>query len=266
MSFPIPESAVSLAALEGAVVALPRPSALERLQALRSPAWAALLPGAILVGTFGVLALPAMASDLLRLAAVTTPLLAGVALMAIVPGRWSVLALPPLWVVAVAADRTTLVSQVSATVVTALACLTLGSAIARLVPRRWLALGMLVMCAADVGLLATGLGQPAVMLMNRAMYAHHSVFAQARIGNVTVDYPDLVLAAVIGGLLSEEGAIQRRAAIMVAILSGGCALLLFPSGPLPATVPVAAAFVLLRLSVVAPRRRHWSPRAERRTL
>ena len=251
----IPEATVALAVLEGGVVALPRPWTLGRLRAVRSPAWAAVLPGAIIIGTFGVLASPDMASDLLRLATVTTPLLAAIALMAIVPGRWSILALPPLWLLAVAAHPGTLASQASATVVTALACLTTGAAIARLVPRRWLAVGALLMCLVDVVMLAAGIGQPAAILMDRAMHAHHAVFAEARLGTVTVDYPDLVLAAVIGGILSEEVGTQRRAALMVAVLSGGCGLLLFPSGPLPATVPIAGAFLLLRLQGRWRRRR-----------
>jgi hypothetical protein len=47
-----------LALLQGALIALPRANALEPLARLRSPAWAAVLPGSIIVGTFAVRALP----------------------------------------------------------------------------------------------------------------------------------------------------------------------------------------------------------------
>jgi hypothetical protein len=54
--------AQALALLEEAIVALPRGDALERLPRLRSPAWAGSLPGAIIVGTFGVRAVSPVAS------------------------------------------------------------------------------------------------------------------------------------------------------------------------------------------------------------
>jgi hypothetical protein len=49
----------SLAALQGALVIMPRrPLGSAALARLRSPGWAAVLPGALMVGTFSVLALP----------------------------------------------------------------------------------------------------------------------------------------------------------------------------------------------------------------
>ncbi len=60
-------------------MALPRADALERLGRLRSPAWAAVLPGMIIVGALVLLALPSMAPGLILLASVATPLLAGLA-------------------------------------------------------------------------------------------------------------------------------------------------------------------------------------------
>ena len=67
---------IVLATIEGGLVALPRADALAQLHRLRSPAWAALLPGSILIGTFGPLAAPSMARALVVLAAVATPALA----------------------------------------------------------------------------------------------------------------------------------------------------------------------------------------------
>ena len=55
------------------------PSALERLARLRSPAWALAWPGSLVVGTFGVLALPPPATGLVLVAAIATPVLAAIA-------------------------------------------------------------------------------------------------------------------------------------------------------------------------------------------
>jgi hypothetical protein len=54
-------------------VALPRAGALARLARLRSPAWAALLLGAILIGTFPPLWQPCTATGLVLAAAVVWP-------------------------------------------------------------------------------------------------------------------------------------------------------------------------------------------------
>ena len=75
---------IALATLEGALVALPRADALEPLRTLRSPAWAALLPGSILAGTFLPLVMPSMAFGLVVMAGVITPLLATVAVLEVV--------------------------------------------------------------------------------------------------------------------------------------------------------------------------------------
>src|ERR1700722_9443950 len=77
---------VAIATIEGALVALPRSDALERLGSLRSPIWGLVLPGSILVGTFGVLAVPWTAAGLVGLTCVLTPLLTAVAMIAVVRG------------------------------------------------------------------------------------------------------------------------------------------------------------------------------------
>jgi hypothetical protein len=72
---------VTLATITGALVALPSPAALGGLARLRSPAWALVGPGSVLVGTFGVLAMPSLATGLAILAAVATPVLAAIAMV-----------------------------------------------------------------------------------------------------------------------------------------------------------------------------------------
>ena len=237
---------VALALLEGALVALPKAHALERLGRLRSPAWAAVLPGMIIVGTFGLLALPSMAPGLILLASVATPLLAALAVVLVARGQRAAV-LPVALAVALAAALTSgWLGQLSASTLTALGCLSLGAAIVRLTPTSCVLVGVLAMCAVDATLLALGIGQPAMALIAEATArVRGPVLNGAGIGSVSIDYPDLLLAAMLGGIVAGH-AIQRRAAVLVATLAAGYGMLLPVVDPLPATVPIALAFILLR--------------------
>ena len=136
--------------------------------------------------------------------------------------------------------------QVSATALTALGSLAVGTALARLIPRRWFVLGVLGMCLADVALLASGVGGSAAALMASATrVVHGPSLSQADIGRVTTDYPDLVLAAVLGGFLAGRHR-QLLAAVLVAVLGAAYGLLLLPIAHLlPATVPIGLALLVL---------------------
>jgi hypothetical protein len=247
-------ASAALGVLEGALVALPGPAALGRLERLRSPAWALVLPGMLIVGTFSVLALPGAATALAVLAAVATPVLAAIAIVAVVHGRRPRLLLVPVGL-AFAAVLSGWPGELAASLLTALGCVTLGAVVVRLTPARWLAFGVLTMCAVDVLLIASGVGVPAAALLENALVGsglptlHH-----ARLGPVTTDYPDLMLAAVLGSVFAGR-AIQRRGALLVAALSAAYAALLTIADILPATVPLALALVLLE----------WGPRLPRLT-
>src|ERR1700748_2103965 len=80
------EAVAAVALLQGALVALPRGNALGSLRRLRSPAWAAVLPGAILVGTFAPLGAHSPALGLVLLAALAMPPLVAVAVLGVVRG------------------------------------------------------------------------------------------------------------------------------------------------------------------------------------
>ena len=235
---------LALGMIEGALVALPGPLALERLGRLRSPGWAIVAPGSLLVGTFGVLALPSLATGLAVLAAVATPVLAAIAVTAVVRGTPRAVLLVPLILGAVAIACTGLAEELAASLLTALGCLTLGAALVRLTPSRWLQLGILSMGAIDVLLLGLGVGQPAAALLSDAVAGVHPTFHRAVLGPISTDYPDLVLAAVLGGMVAGRP-IQRRAAALVTVLAGGYGALLTFADILPATVPLVAALVLV---------------------
>jgi hypothetical protein len=238
-------SALGLARVQGALVALPRPGALRPLGRVRSPAWAAVLPGFILVGTFGPLAAPSTARWFPVLAAMATPPMAAVAAVVVIRGRGR-------WPLAVALAATVLAflargsaGYLSGTVVTGLACLALGAALARVIPARWMLAGVASMAIADVVLLACGAGQPAAALIADASASHRVVFEGARIGRLELDYPDLLIAATLGAFLADQRD-QRRGAAFVTALAA-CCFLLTPAGTIwPATVPVAVTLVALR--------------------
>jgi hypothetical protein len=235
-----------LAVLKGVLVALPRPAALGRLERLRSPAWAFALPGMLVVGTFGVLALPAMATGLALLAAVATPALACVAVVAVVHGRRGWLALLPM-VLVLATALTGWTGELAASLVTALGCLTLGAGLVRLTPAPWLALGVAAMCAVDVLLLSAGVGQPAAAMLDSALSGSELPALQhAQLGPIQTDYPDLVLAAVVGAVLAGR-VVRWRAAALVAMVAGAYTGLLTVVSIVPDTVPLALALLLLQV-------------------
>ena len=226
-------------------MALPRANALERMVRLRSPAWAAVLPGSIVIGTFAVRALPWAAMGLVLLAGVATPLLCAVAALRVVRGPRAAmfgLAMTLLIIATVTGGAT---GQVSASIVTALGCSALGMALIRLIPGRFMLTSVLTMCVIDVTLLLLGAGQPAVALMSRAeAHVHRPLFDHARIGPIWIDYPDLVLAAVLGGAVAGRRA-QRPAAVLVTVLAAAYGMLLPTVHLLPATVPPAVVFTVL---------------------
>jgi hypothetical protein len=238
---------IVLATIEGALVALPRADALEQLNRLRSPAWAALLPGSILIGTFAPLAAPSTARALMVLAAVSTPLLAVVAIVAVVRGPRTRLVAAGLGLAVGAAHVTGWLAQTSDSLVTALGCLALGAALVRLIPAKWMLVGVVCMCAADVVLLMSGAGESASEAMSLATAnLHLPTFDQAAFGPISTDYPDLVLAGVLGGFLAGHH-YQGRAALLLVALATGSGMLLPLVGWLPATVPVTVAFIIFCL-------------------
>jgi hypothetical protein len=254
---------LAMATLEGSLVALPRAGALARLSRLRSPAWALILPGVIVVGTFAPLWRPSLASALVVLAALATPLLALVAVVRVTSARCALLLTPAL-ALALMLGRGP-VGELSSSIVTAFGCLSLGVALTRLIPRRWLLGGVALMCFADVVLLAMGVGQSSAGLMSQATARIHiSTFDSASVGPVAVDYPDLVLAAVVGGFVAGLP-LQRRAAMTLTLLAAASGMLLPAIHIVPETVPIALTFIFLgRSDRSASRRQQRRPAFGRR--
>jgi hypothetical protein len=239
-------AAVAPAVLQGALVALPRGDALGSLRRLRSPAWAAALPGALVVGTFGPLDAHSFALGLILLGALATPPLAAVAVLGVVRGPRAALIALAVAAGVLATFASGVSGQLSAAVLTSLGALALGAALARLIPSSWVLVGFACMCAVDVALIAAGVGQPASAVIAQAsLHVPGPVLDQAHVGRVVLDYPDLVLAAVLGAFVAGKRG-QLCAASLVTVLAA-VSLLLAPAHAVwPATVPVAATLIALR--------------------
>jgi hypothetical protein len=247
-------AAAAVALLQGALVALPRGNALGSLRRLRSPWWAAVLPGAIVIGTLLPLGAPPLAIALIVMGTLATPPLAAIAAFRVVRGPRAALIALALAAGLLAMLPGGLGGDLSTTILTAFGALALGSALARLIPGAWVIAGFACMCAVDAALIVAGLGQPAAAAISGAAgQVHIPLFDQAHIGGIFVDYPDLVLAAALGGFFAgQEG--QWRAAALVTVLAAASLLLTPVNTMFPATIPTAVTLIAMRL-IGLPRRR-----------
>jgi hypothetical protein len=271
-------SIAALSVVQGAVVALPGAlvtassagrlrRAADTLLALRTRAWA-LIP-ALSVVAFVVVAGAAAhpsARALTYLALVAVPLLALLAAALRGARRWrlAVAAVPALFALAWA-DRGGLAGDSAALVLTALSCVALGTLLAWVTPVRWLGTGLLAMAAADTALVVSDLLQKP----NNALNAAHPAAGLPRLqsavfGSAVMGYGDLFAAACLGALLALAAgrSLQRRAAVLTALLALALDFLFFAVDELPATVPVALTLLVL----VARGHLRTAPRARPRAV
>ena len=257
----IPSDAVMLAVQAGVVAAPRRPPEIPWIRRLSGPAWA-LIPIVSIVGViFAIRFMSGTATGLTWLALVAVPLLAAIALgWAAHGGRWwlSILAVP-LFIVAWA-SKSTLWGQGAATLLSALSCVTLGWLLGAVTPPRWLKLGILAMCVADVWLVGSDLLQTPNNTLTAAVPLPHSglhlpQLQSEQFGAVLMGYGDLFVAGLLGAVLAREGRRQWPVALLTLVLAGAFDLLFFVLNELPATVPVAAALIVVEVSAWQARRR-----------
>ncbi len=257
----IPSDAVMLAVQAGVVAAPRRPPEIPWIRRMSGPAWALIPIGSIIGVIFAIRFMSGTATGLTWLALVAVPLLAAIALgWAAHGGRWwlSFLAVP-LFVVAWA-SKSTLWGQGAATLLSALSCVTLGWLLGAVTPPRWLKLGILAMCAADVWLVASDLLQtPNATLTVAAPLPHSGLhlpqLQSEQFGSVLFGYGDLFVAGLLGAVLAREGRRQWPVALLTLVLAGAFDLLFFAVSELPATVPVAAAVIVVEVRTWWVRRR-----------
>jgi hypothetical protein len=260
----MPSFAVSISILglvQAALVALPAPRALPWLGRLRSRWWA-LVPALSIVAVVAVIELDSgSATALAYLALVAVPPLAALALGLLIRGArpsWALVALPLFAIAWVTKDS--LAGETAATALTGLACVSLGWLLVSVVPAFWLRLGVYAMAAIDTWFVASDLLQGPNAVLSIAAPAGGLPRLQAvHFGSAQMGFGDLFIAALVGSLLAADGPEiplygvksahrQLFGAALVAGLALAFDLLFFAVDELPATVPVAVALALARLS------------------
>ena len=259
----IPSDAALLAVQAGCVCAPRRPPEIPQLRRLSGPAWA-LVPIASIIGViYAIRYVSATATGLTYLALVAVPLLAAAALGWAARGSkpWAAIVAVPLFVLAWA-DRTTLVGEAAATLLSALSCVTLGVLLAAVTPPGWLKLGILAMALADSWLVLSDLLQaPNSTLVAAAPAGGLPKLQSELFGTVSMGYGDLFVAAVLGAVLARERRRQGIPALITLVFAGLFDLLFFVLNELPATVPVALALIACELWSFSAGRRRSRPAA-----
>lgn len=240
-------SIATLGLLQGVLVALPRPRRFAWLDAFRSPWWA-LVPALSIVVVIGIVAWEGESATALSwLALVAVPPFAALALGWLVYGgrpAWA-LAVVPLFALACASTES-LAGETAATLLTALGCIGLGWLLASVTPARWLEWGIYAMAVVDTIFVAADLLQGPNAVLTAAAPSGLPRLQVVNFGDAVMGFGDLFVAAALGCLLAADRRIQLRAAAFVAVLALSFDLLFFAVDTLPATVPVAAALVLVR--------------------
>jgi len=247
-----PSDAV-LVATQASLVCGPRPRLPRCLARLRSSVWAWLLLPVSLGGTIALLAAaPGLGLAYAWVAAVGVPVMAAVALTALGRSRRPVLvravvagsSAVVLGAVAWMLDGS-LLGQAAAVTLTALSACAIASYLAGLAPARLLKVGLVAMATLDAVLVFShALAGPNDTLNAAGPGGHLPHLQVATFGSALIGYGDLFVAAVLGCLIVPP-ARRWPAALLVLVLSAAFDLLFFVVDELPATVPVAAALLLL---------------------
>jgi hypothetical protein len=240
-----PSDAV-LITVQAALVLGPRPAAPAFLHRLRTGAWAWVLPIS-LAGTIALVAqFPGLAPTFTYLALVALPVLAVPALATWAGLRLGVLAAGALFTASWAAQGS-LLGQGAACALTALSCATLAAYLCAVAPAPLTKVAIVVLAALDAYLVFGQLLQAPNDAINAASPGSGLPQLQyAAFGSVSVGYEDLLIAAVLGGVLLSRG-LRRRGALTVLVFSCAFDLLFLVVDTLPATVPVALALLALEL-------------------
>jgi hypothetical protein len=239
-----------LSLVQGSLLAAPGTLRLAPLERLRRRGWALIPPASVVLFVLVAgAAQSASAQALTYLALLAVPLLAALALGWLSRGARPLYALfvVPLFAIAWV-DRGGLAGEGAALALSGLSCVALGVLLAAVTPPRWLAAGILAMAASDTAFVVSNL----LRRPNNALNAAHPAAGLPRLqsavfGSAVMGYGDLFVAALLGGLLAAGigGSVQRRAALLTALLALAFDLLFFLLHELPATVPVALTLLIL---------------------
>jgi hypothetical protein len=252
-----------LISAQASLVALPGAGVPNWMRRFAGGWWALILPLSIAIVVGAIELVPETADALTWVALVLIPPGAALALGWAMHGArppYAALAAPLLalaW-----ADVDGLAGDAAAAVLTALSCITLGRILAGIVPVLWLKAGIVAMAIVDSILVFGNQLQAPNAVLNAAVPTPGAPQLQyLDLHYASMGYGDVFVAGVLGGVLAVEGRPQVRAALLVLACSILWDLLFFAYDTLPATVPVAAALVILETVQWATRRRRGASMA-----
>jgi hypothetical protein len=219
------------------------------LERIAGRAWALLLPVSIVFVVAGIALFPELADALTWLALLLVPPGALLALGWAIRGTKPALALLALPLLALAwAETGTLLGDGAAAVLTALSAITLGRLLAGGVPADWLKAAIVAFAVLDAILVFGNQLQAPAAVLNAAVPVQGAPrFQFLELHHASMGYGDMFVAAVFGGVLAAERRRQLPAALLVVGLSAVWDLLFLLDSirTVPATVPIAAALVIL---------------------
>jgi hypothetical protein len=243
-----------LIAAQAALVALPGDGIPATIARLGGRAWSLVLPLSIAVVVAAIALDPAVASALTWLALIAVPPLAATAVGWAIHGARPQLALLALPLLAMAlANAGGLAGDVCAAALTALSAVTLGRLLAGGVPALALKAGIVAMAAIDAALVFGNQLQGPNAVLNAIVPMHGLPQLQyLDLHHASLGYGDVLVAAVLGGVLANDRRMQLRAAALVLGLSIAWDTLFLAFHTLPATVPVALALLILEAAKLSP--------------
>jgi hypothetical protein len=232
------------------------------MERLQSPWWA-LIPASSIAVVIGVVELESNSATWLSyLALVAVPPLAAFAFGGLVHRSRPTYAWAALPLFALAwATPSSLAGEAAATVLSGLACVTLGWLLVCAVPASWLRLGVYAMAVVDTIYVSADLLQgPNAVLSAAVPGAGLPALQAVHFGHAQMGFGDLFVAALVGCLLAPQPADgpetpvglvfqarrQQIGAMFVAALALAFDLLFFAVDELPTTVPVAVALALVQ--------------------
>jgi hypothetical protein len=242
-------SIMVLGAAQAATSALPGAGLPAWVPRPRGIGWALVAPGSILGVVIGIAQFPQLADGLTWLALIAVPPLAAAGAGWAARGARPAAGLVaiPLFAAACIAPRS-VAGHVCATALDVLSCVTLGRLLAGVTPAWALKLGIVVAAMVDTALIAGQQLQGPNAVLNAAVPAPHLPQLQlVAFGSAQMGYGDLFVAGLLGAVLAAEGRDPRPAALLVLAFAWLFDLLFLVADELPATVPVAAALVVVEV-------------------
>ena len=232
---------------QASLVALPRAGVPVWMRRFAGGWWALILPLSIAVVVGAIELLPQTADALTWVALILVPPGAALAFGWAMRGAKPAFALLAAPLLLLAWDGVgSLAGDTAAAVLTALSAVTLGRILAGIVPAMWLKAGIVAMAIVDAILVFGNELQAPNAVLNAAVPAPGAPQLQyLDLHYASLGYGDVFVAGVLGGVLAFERRPQVRAAALLFVCSALFDLLFLHFDTLPATVPDAAALLLL---------------------